>query len=422
MKVFDFFKKGYSRVKAPRVEVDANGNIFYLSSIFGERHRNKLNYDMSNLFDKHEAAKVCTPLAMVLEKLSSMIQRGILYVTDKEGNDVFDAWKDFLLNPNPFQTFSAFIKNVEYNLCLFGFCPIIINRGMSNMPPVSMWVVRPELFHIQGTGKLYKQFDYDEIVDKAWIDNNGQRIYLGREDYFVIHSGQINFSSHEREIYFSSSTDSLSSSVSGWIASMSASHVLMTNGGPKGVLFSDNNDVMGNTIMTSEEKDELHRQFNAKYGIVSGKSPIFISPKKLGWLPMDYNADQLKLREFDERCTANICNVMRLNTNLFTDAKYDNQESAKKSAYQDVIIPDSKIICESISKAILPDDAIMTLDFSDVECLQKSKSAEAATLNTAAGAIRSLLEGGMITLEEARRELESYIDIDPDELKVKQNE
>lgn len=103
---------------------------------------------------------------------------------------------------------------------------------------------------------------------------------------------------------------------------------------------------------------------------------------------------------------------------MFTDAKYDNQESAKKSAYQDVIIPDAKIISEAITKAVLPEDASVELDFSGVECLQKNKKDEAETLRTAASAIQALLDGGLISVEEARKEIANYIDIDPDEFKM----
>lgn len=398
------------------VEQDVAGNILYLSDAFYSRDVSI--YNMAEPSDKGKAASACTPLSTVLDKLGMMIQRGQLYITDDEGNeDKFQAFKDALLYPNPLQTFSAFIRDIEICLRLYGFCPISVMRGLPTLPFKSMWVIDPAIFHLKGTGKIYKQFEIDEIVKEASYQWNGQKVVLQPDEYLIIQNGRISYNQASGDITFSSSTDALSVPVNNWIAAMSATHTLVQNGGPKGVLYNDYQDAMGNNPMTESEKREIHKQFNEKYGIVKGKSPIFISPKKLGWLPMDYNAEQLKLGDIDDRCTAKICNAFGLNANLFTDAKYDNQESAKKAAYQDVIIPDAKVISEAITRAILPEGAHMELDFSDVECLQKSKKDEAQTLRTASGAIKELLAEGIISFEEARKEIANYIDIDPDELK-----
>lgn len=422
MGLLDYFKKSVPmRGNVSHVERDKAGNIWYLADLLGTRHKWRVNYNMSNVGDKREALRACTPLQTVLEKLCSMMQRGVVYVTDEEGNEEkFQAFKDALMNPNPLQTFSAFVRDVELCLRLFGFCPISVMRGIKTMPVSSMWIIKPELFHLEGTGMMYKQFELDGIVKGAYFMWGGQKVYLEPDEYFVIHNGSIEYEPTMRELKFSSLTDSLSAPVSNWMATMSASHVLITNGGPKGVLYNDYQDSMGNNPMTSDEKAEIHRQFNDKYGIVGDKSPIFISTNKLGWLPMDYDADQLKLGETDDRCTAKICSALGLNQNLFADAKYDNQESAKKAAYQDVIQPDAKVICEALTKHIMPEGARVSLDFSDVECLQKSKKDEAGTLQTAANAIKVLLDGGLISFEEARQELSNYIDIDPDEVKGKE--
>lgn len=418
----DIFKKSVPmRGNVSHVERDKAGNIWYLSGMFGTRHKWRVNFNMANAEDKREALHVCTPLQTVLEKMGSMMQRGELYVTDADGNEEkFQAFKDALLNPNPLQTFSAFIRDVEMCLRLFGFCPVSVIRGMKAMPVSAMWIIRPELFHLEGTGRLYKQFELQEVVSKAYFIWEGRKVYLEPDEYFVIHNGSIDYDPTVRELRFLSLTDSLSIPISNWMSAMSANHVLITSGGPKGVLYNDYQDNMGNNPMTSDEKAELHRQFNDRYGIVGDKSPIFISSNKLGWLPLDYNADQLKISDTDDRCTAKICTALGLNQNLFADAKYDNQESAKKAAYQDVIQPDAKIICETLTRHIMPEGAIVSLDFSDVECLQKSKMDESNTLRTAATAITMLLDGGLISYEEARKELSNYIDIDPDEVKAKE--
>ena len=143
------------------------------------------------------------------------------------------------------------------------------------------------------------------------------------------------------------------------------------------------------------------------------KWQIMVTRYPLKWQAIDYNADQLKIKEANTDATAMICNAFGLNPNLFTDAKYDNQESAKKSAYQDVIIPDSVKIANVLTELLCRDNLKVWLDFSDVECLQKSKQEQANVLNSISDALNKLLAGGLITAQEAREELMKYIDINP---------
>ncbi len=117
--------------------------------------------------------------------------------------------------------------------------------------------------------------------------------------------------------------------------------------------------------------------------------------------------------ETDERATKAICNALGVNYNLFDDAKYDNQESAKKGTYQDIVIPDSKKICEALTRSICRQGEFITMDFGDVECLQKDRRAMADTISQAANAYGKLVSDGLITIEEARQGLVEYIDIDP---------
>lgn len=195
---------------------------------------------------------------------------------------------------------------------------------------------------------------------------------------------------------------------------MSASHTLLVNGGPKGVLYNDYTDQMGNVALSSEDEKDIKDRFKRDYGLVNKEYPILVTRYKLGWLPLDFNADELKLHEEDKRCTDKIANAMGINANLFTDAKYDNLESAGKKAYQDVIIPDSRKIAECLSKAICPEGVFIKIDFTDVECLQTNKETEANTLVKVADALQRLIDKSLITHDEARIEVARYIDIDPD--------
>lgn len=402
------------------VEQDVKGNWFYLSSALGRRLKWRADYDMLLLQDKLAAMNVCTPLGTVLDKLGSMMGRGVVYVTDMNGNERprFTEMRNLLEQPNPLQNFQSFVKQIEINLRLFGFCPIALVRGMSGVLPAAMWILPPERFHLKGTGDYARCIELKDVVERVYLDWNGSQIELEPWEYVIIHDGYVSVPSLSGgEISFQSSTDNLSSSVSNWVASMSASHTLLVNGGPKGIISGAKVDEMGNTAITSKEEDEIRKKFKMRYGLVGKEYPIVVTRQMLTWIPLDFDADKLKLHEEDSRCTAAICNAIGLNPNLFNDAKYDNQESAKKSAYQDVVIPDSVKIASYLTKSICPDGACVKIDFSGVECLQANKEMEANTLLHAADALERLMASKLITPDEARIEIARYIDIDPDKPK-----
>lgn len=398
------------------VERDVKGNWWYLSSFFGYRSKWKATYDMTSPQDKLNAMLACTPLGTVLDKLGSMMSRGVVYITDKNGNERprFSEYSELLNNPNPLQNFQSFVKQVEVNLRLFGFCPLSLVRGFEGEPPKAMWVLPPECFHVESSGKYAYQTDIDEVVKRVYLDWGGTQIELAHWEYVIIHDGYVSVPTLKNtDIRFHSSTDNLSQPVSNWIASMSASHTLLVNGGPKGIVSGAKIDEMGNTSVTPAEEDRINEKFKRKYGLVGKEYPIMVVRTPLTWIPLDFDADKLKLHEEDSRCTAAICNALGLNPNLFNDAKYDNQESAKKAAYQDVVIPDSIKIASYLTKAICPDGVFIKIDFSDVECLQSNKEMEANTLLHAADALERLMASRLITPDEARIEIARYIDIDP---------
>nr|DAW37070.1 MAG TPA: portal protein [Caudoviricetes sp.] len=422
MGIFNQFWKPKERKAIPmrenvnRVERDAEGNYWFLSDLFGHHTKWKAYYDMTDDKEKAEALSACTPFFTVVDKIGSMMSRGVPYVVDKNGNEKrsYADIRNILDTPNPLQTFSSFVKQIEICLKVFGYCPIVLVRTGKESVPKAMWIVPPELFHIVGTGKVFRQFELSEIVSEVYIDWGGKRLKLEDYEYLIIYDSNIRISDGISDILFDSVSDSLSQPISNWVASMSASHTLLVNGGPKGVLYNDYTDRMGNMALTSEDEKEIKDRFKRDYGLVNKEYPILVTRQKLGWLALDFDANQLKLHEEDKRCTDKIANAMGINANLFTDAKYDNLESAGKKAYQDVIIPDSIKIAGCLTRAICPEGVFIKIDFTDVECLQNNKETEANTLVKVADALQRLLEKSLITHDEARIEVARYIEIDPE--------
>lgn len=416
MSVFDFFKKK-SIDFAPVPHIDTAGNIFYPLDLFlSSRRKVRTDYDMRRPLDRELASAVCTPLAGVLDKLGDMLSRAEVYVTDAEGNelDQYDDVRALLERPNPLQTCGGFLKQIEKSLRLHGFAVLKIVRPIQTATPTAMWVVPPVSAHIKATGKMLSQFEEQGVVSRVMCDRGGDKVELKRGEYAIIAGGEPVVPPHlDADIFFVTAADTLSFPVNNWIASMAANATLLVNGGPKGILHGESTDSFGQPALTKPDEEDIREQFKRKYGLVGKKYPVLVTRHQLRWQPMDFNAAQLRIEETDDKCTAKICNALGLNPNLFTDAKYDNQESAKKAAYQDVVIPDSMKIAAALTDALLPNGGQVVLDYSAVECLQESKREEADVLSNAADALLKLTSGGLLSQGEARQQLAKYIDIDP---------
>lgn len=283
------------------IEKDSNGNFWYLTNFFSPSGKIKNDYNLTLDRDKADSLLVCTPLSTVINKVGSLFANGRIYVTDKDGNEKegYNDIRELLSRPNPLQTRVGFFKEIEMSLKLFGYCPIFTVRATKKSLPLAMYVIPAQIFHMVSSGKLFRQYDIKDIVSSVYLEWNGLREELSDEDYFVIYDSSANVNGSNQDIEFSSVTDSLSMPVNNWIAAMTASYQLIVNGGPKGIIYSDYTDKMGNQAMTPEEKEILESKLKEKYGILN-KFPILTSKIKLGWIPLNYDASQLKLHEEDD--------------------------------------------------------------------------------------------------------------------------
>ena len=122
------------------------------------------------------------------------------------------------------------------------------------------------------------------------------------------------------------------------------------------------------------------------------------------------------LHEEDESCRNIISNAIGLNPNvLMPDSKFANLQEAKTAAYQDLIIPDSENYTEILTDNIAYDGMRIRLDYSHISCLQEDKLSSAQAFSTSSTSAKDLYDMGLITMQEARREIANYMDINPDD-------
>ena len=401
---------------------DCAGNHLYgmkwITSLFADRSIYTTDFDMSTNEGKALALKVVKPFGMVADRIGSMMRNGKYYVVDKNDNER-PRYKDIealLAKPNLMQNGKSFLKQVEIMLKVYGFCPIFCLRATRSDLPKAMVVIPPELFHIEGKAGLFNAQKKEDIIKRAYIKWGNGEIELYDEDYILIYDSIANYPQQDGgEITFYTPVDTLSPHTRNYMSQLIGRGNLIVNGGPKGILYGDDTSDTGNAALTPKEADEMNKNFKRKFGIVGKLYEVMVTNKKVGWINVGANTQQLMLHEEGVSCLNEICNTFGLQPDMFSQgATFDNKEAAKKAAYQDLIIPDSELIAQALTNGICPEGVFIKIDFSHVSCLQEDKSANAQSLSNAANAVGNLVNWGLITPDEARMELSNYLDIDPE--------
>lgn len=371
------------------------------------------NWDMSDPRIKTEALYKVAPLGYVLSRVSSMASDGVPYVVDSKNNEIIsDEYNEIrrLINyPNPMQDFSQFLKCVSFYLKLYGFCPVYLIRATKKSPVKYIVPIPPDIFYMEDFPDIRKI----GVKGKAWINIDGYNVELDDSEYSILHEGVFDIKNGIPVFY--SPVNAIGEHIRNYIGQIKARGNLIINGGGKGIIHGNDTSEFGNLELTPQEKDELNRQFNSKFGLV-GKAPIIVTRAKVGWIPTSFDVGQLQLHEEDLACMKDISNAIGVNPNLFiSDSTFQNQEAVKKSAYQDVIIPDSNRIARALTGLLCTGDIMIKIDYTHVPCLQQDRSASALALKNTSLGLEKLLSLGLITREEARIELSKHIDINPNE-------
>ena len=401
---------------------DCAGNHLYgmkwITSLFADKSIYTTDFDMSTNEGKALALKVVQPFGMVADRIGSMMRNGKYYVVDKNDNER-PRYKDIealLAKPNLMQNGKSFLKQVEIMLKVYGFCPIFCLRATRSDLPKAMVVIPPELFHIEGKAGLFNAQKKEDIIRRAYIKWGNGEIELYDEDYILIYDSIANYPQQDGgEITFYTPVDTLSPHTRNYMSQLIGRGNLIVNGGPKGILYGDDTSDTGNAALTPKEAEELNKNFKRKFGIVGKLYEVMVTNKKVGWINVGANTQQLMLHEEGASCLNEICNTFGLQPDMFSQgATFDNKEAAKKAAYQDLIMPDAELISQALTNGICPEGVFIKIDFSHVSCLQEDKAANAQSLSNAANAVGNLVNWGLITPDEARMELSNYLDIDPE--------
>ena len=141
----------------------------------------------------------------------------------------------------------------------------------------------------------------------------------------------------------------------------------------RGVLMSDEGD------LSASQAQQLKDKFRQNYQGASNAGDVVITPKKLSWINFGLTASDLSLIEQQNASVKELCNIYGVPVQLLnnTDSTtYNNMKEAKKSLYQNAVMPQLIKLREELNRWLVPkfgENLYLDFDFSAIPELQEEQ-------------------------------------------------
>lgn len=370
------------------------------------------NYDYNTQTAEGQAKAYATNsiLQSIIDKKIGYAQAGTIVI--KKGDKEFSTGAEYsklnalLQSPNPFQSWNEFEAAIIMYIHVYGFAPIykVYPPNRNTGLPIALWVINPETFNYELTGKQYSQISIKGIVKYVEFQNyNGNKTRL-EGDYidnlWVINGRTMRTNkTSPSDMYTALSPlyslkDELSLFNTGFniYATLLKQSIL-------GIISNRTKDQIGYVQLDDKTKDELNSTLRDKYGVVEGKNNFVISNRDVFFQSLLTNIGNLQIPEGVRMATYEICNKLNFQVELLAnkDVKFENKKSAEIIQYQDDIVPMMSNVYQSISSFISKDNISIYRYYGDLSIMQENEKERADVLRTNVESGRVLYEAGLIT-------------------------
>ena len=371
--------------------------------------------DLSCISGHNAAYDRCSTLKTVINRNAMAMANGQWWITDKAGNDITDKYpviRQRLISPNPIQSFAEFVMQMDvYRQLRGGFYVYFANPvGYGSDNASSWWVIDPQHVEVELSGSLYGCNSADEVVTRYWLNvGDWHRTEIPASQLLYVRDVNQNLCFCPTDINGATRLYSVRNSVNNLIIAEEALLGMNKSRGALGIRSNDAEDAAGHVPMTEKEQEDLQNKLGRRYGLGPEHWKVIVTDAKLRWQPMTMSIRDLQLIEGMTENIQLICNAFDYPFELLANTQnvtYANKNEAKKSMYEDSVIPISRIYAECFKRLLLAGaDADFVIDFSHLSIFKTAEADKAKTYYQKAVAIREMYTLGVISREEARLEL-----------------
>jgi HK97 family phage portal protein len=360
------------------------------------------------------AYNYCPPVASIVNRKAKATLNGKWYLLNQDGSEAKGATANeinkLLTKPNMLQSWKQFLLQAKIFEQIFGEVFIFALRPAGMKSIKSLWVIPNWLITIKPGTLSVSATEISEIVKGYTMTLGGKTTDVSVNDIFHYKDLPVNSADY---FHGQSRLIALQDPVSNIVAAYESRNVLITKRGAIGILGNETKDAVGSVPLKPDEKQQLQSDF-ANYGITKDKYQVIISASNLKWQSMTFPTKDLMLFEEIEDDVRQIADNYEYPMHLLgfkAGTTFNNFNEAKKSLYQDTIIPETEMFAEGLNEFLGLNNQAFKLQvfFDHLETLQKSQADKAAVLKTTNEAMKVAFDSGIVTMEEWRES----IDYDP---------
>ncbi len=352
-------------------------------------------------------------LNAVINLKARCFANGRLKTVNEKGEEV-DLLPEVLKKPNYFQDQKEFMRQSKlyheiygneyvYSLfpvgftwknskALFSLPPNLITKEYTNNQPFWVWPQEPD-----GITYTYEMDGTNYSIDAAQI------LHMNDNNVTVKEANGKNVLNGKTKL------KGLRAALKNIKMAYESRGVILKYRGALGILSNQSTDGVGAGLPLEEKEIKDIQEKYSQYGGLEGQFQAIITSANLRWQQMSVNPDKLGLFQETEEDFNKILDAFGVPSEMFTRQKgatFENQNQARKSIYENTIIPESAEWCMGLNTKFFPEGKIkIVLDYSHLPVFQEDIKHRSETINTMVNYLSRLRQDQQITDEEYREEL-----------------
>lgn len=395
-----------------RKEADRVAREMQLNPIFSMLGVGAEGINTSTALGQAKAYAACSVVMSVILKKINAIKNMRLMSVDADGNDVGD--KELIRamsQPNSYQRIEDFTAYVSSMVNIFGRA-YIMKIDTVGLDSFELYVV-PNLCVIENEYALdVVSFEpYGNVRDYT-VTIGSLQMTVDREHMFVVTD-----STYDMALFGNAGISrmvALQEQINAFVSSYDATHELMVNRGMLAIisLTSGSGDIVKDVTLpqTASEKRNVEEAMR-HYGTKHGQMKYALTNMNASVVPVSSTITDLGLTDVQQNCKKDIADIYQVPSVLLDveGSTYANAKEAKTILYNDAVIPEANNIFDTLNR-IYGFYGVRVMPYYDhLELFQEAKRAQAAGLTNLVTALFNAVASGLLTLQEAKDELNKYI-------------
>jgi len=362
----------------------------------------------------------CPPLAYIINRKAMAFINGKIEVINPNNDNYLKGeygreWVKLLKNPNPLQTGRQFMLQLYSYIEAYNWCFVLPEQpaGFKDFSRISkLWIIPPSHVCITLNANYNTADSFEDQIEEITFEYNGTRTKLEKSSLFLFKGVGLCI---DNLTFPDSKLLPLKYPINNIIKNYEARGTIAEKKGAIGILSNTAKDNV--SVIPMDEADKIALQADYKrYGFNKDQWQLIITNASLQYQSMTMPIRDMMLLEMETADVVTISNAFGYPYELLGSEKgttFSNLNEAKKSFYQDSILPEADNIIEQFNILIRSEEnkVKIALDYTWLPIFQEDEKLKAEVRKAQGEAVIQEFNNNIITWNEMRKGL--FLDTKP---------